>query len=138
MIEYIVKTPTDKKICLQQMQADIWDKPMKVTWQPYKKNRTLAQNKLLHALIHEIKMHWMEATGECLADETWKEYLKHKFLPSKTGMINGEEFTRVASTTELKVDQFSYFIDSIYYYASEELNLTLEKGDRYLEAQGEK
>ena len=56
------------------------DESMVVTIQPYRKNRTLSQNRLMHRWFNEISASYHLTHGELYSPLAWKEQLKRLFL----------------------------------------------------------
>lgn len=101
---------------------------------PYKRNRSAAQNRLLHMWLGIIA----KDTGYSVNDLRY-ELSKALLEPrTYTDKITGEIKRRVPSTTELKVDEFSRFLDDIDRFANQEMSIRLPRpDDMWLEAVGQ-
>jgi len=104
----------------------------------YKTSRTLAQNSLYWMWMTEMRDHLLETTGESYSAEDLHDFMKGKFLPTKVTEILGEIHRTKMSTTRLKVDEFSQYLEKIDYYCADELHLNLtHPDDVYDRAMGE-
>lgn len=108
------------------------EKMIEVIIRPHKKNRTIAQNRLLHYWLRII----CDDTGNDIDD------LRHdfaaRFLPPKIypGM-DGKTRIRITSTSELKTDEFAQFLRDIEQFAHHELDINLpHPEDMWYEAMG--
>lgn len=130
---YILRTESIRRRAIGQVQAislhpDVT--PYEVVIRPYKKSRTLAQNRLLHMWLGIIE----EYTGND-KDDLRYEFMK-MFVESESYTdINGKLQNRVKSTTELNVSEFAKFLNDIEHFAYHDLNITLpHPADLWLEA----
>lgn len=80
---------------------------------PYKRKRSIPQNKLLHSLICIIANH-------CGYDaEELKTAIKIRFLGTAQKTIAGQKYDVPISTTTLNTAQFNELIDKVYALGSE-------------------
>jgi hypothetical protein len=136
---YIILDSEAQKAKARQWLESVALEPVQVlTIKPYVKNRSLAQNRLLHLWINCIKDHWLESTGEIYSAEAWKEQLRQDFLGIESfGMPNGYIATRTRRTRDLNVKEFTEFLEKIDAYAATELELVLpHPDDLWWEAMG--
>ena len=93
----------------------------RVTVEPYKRKRTLDQNAYLHAVpLKIISQH----TGHDL--EELKEYLCGEAFGWKEITIGERTISKpVKTTSQLNVEQFTWFIEWVLAWASNELNLRI-------------
>lgn len=82
-----------------------------VTVKPWKRNRSLAQNRLYRMWLNVIYNH----TGE-LEDDLHKD-LAYKFLDSKVEERDGKTIVWVRSTTTLNVQEFTEYLNKIEQWA---------------------
>jgi hypothetical protein len=112
--------------------------PMTISITEYRKNRSLAQNRLLHLWLNEITKHWQNSTGQHISMDAWKEYLKRLYLGYDVSVMPGGscvELTR--KTSKLNTKEFNEFLELVDAYAATELELILpHPDDLYLEAFG--
>ena len=94
-------------------------RPQEVVIRPYRKNRSLEQNALLWSWYAVIS----EETGHTA--EEIHEFCKAKFLQPHFVDIAGEVRETRRTTTKLKVDEMSAFMDQVYAWATGELGLML-------------
>lgn len=87
---------------------------VKITVEPYKPNRSLAQNKLYWKWINQIAEHLNEALGQQGSAEEWHEVIAEKLLPMKFNKITGKP--RRASTSKLTTKQFTSYLETLEHY----------------------
>lgn len=129
---FILRDPGVLQNCIRFLQAlnpdVIWDVRIK----PYKKDRTLAQNR--------IYWEWITIIGaETGYDkDDLHEALAGKFLaPSIARNVLGEMVQRRASTAKLKVGEFTAYLEAIERFAAADLGIILPRPeDLYREAMG--
>jgi len=107
--------------------ARIW-----VELESYYRKRTLSQNNLLHFYCDEIAQ---ETGMEMLAvkEQMAKKYLTVEVVDKNCNVVadpeTGEVMTRVKSTSELDTVEFASFVDKIWLWANDFLNLQLPQPD---------
>ena len=103
---------------------------------PYRRNRSLVQNNLLHMWMQHISTHYAETHGEWHAPEVWKEHLKALFLGQEShAMPDGKIVTITRHTSDLSVTEFTEFLEKVDMWCAEELQLMLPHPiDLYAEA----
>jgi|GEM_PF-1234293 len=115
---------TDSKFIRSQLQFIPDNVLLKIEISEYnekkekEKLRTIEQNKYYHKLLNLI----CDLTGDTHMELHNK--LKVKFL-AKPYIMDDQEYMIVPSTTELTTKNFSEFLERIFAWASEELNLIL-------------
>lgn len=127
----IIHSQDDKNKALNRISMLVMDKPWQVEIKPYKKNRSLAQNKL----------YWKWIT--CIGDEigyTSDELhaiMADKFLLDEIIEYGGKEIRKDKSTSRLTTKQFTEYLEKIDRFASAELGIVLPSPeDIYYEAMG--
>ena len=101
------------------------DPAIEVSIQPYKRGRSLAQNRLLHMWMREVSQGFAEHYGDWKAPDVWKEFFKRLFLGQTEHKIHGASVAMTAKTSSLKVAEFSDFLNQIDLYCGSELGLML-------------
>lgn len=86
--------------------AQAWD----VEIREHKSKRSLAQNRLLWSWHAEVQRHLGESTGTWHAVEDIHEYIVRSLLPLRTVEIGGKAMRMRASTSRLRVAQFTDFL----------------------------
>ena len=82
--------------------------PYEVIVRPYKSNRSVEQNNLLHSWIREIG----NETGHTV--EEIKDHICAEFLGTKDYVgLNGEHRSRAIATSELSVEEMSALIERV-------------------------
>ena len=124
-----------------QALATIRELPRDGSWQvvvaPYRRNRSLAQNRLYWLWLKVIADHVFETTGQQVSDEDMHEWFKARFLGTRIVEVNGEAVRAAKSTRTLSVAEFSQYLERIDHFAAEHLGLTLpHPQDMYPEAMG--
>lgn len=130
------------KVYLDTLSLGPDEKPLKVTIEPYKANRSLAQNNLmwlwLTALSNFLRQeHGLDCTPEDLKDHFqrtflgWRSYEVKDLFSDKPLVV-----TRQLGTSELKVAPFTEFINEIEIYANNAGLQLAHPEDIYYEAMG--
>lgn len=116
------------------------DETMVVTIQPLRKNRTLAQNRLMHQWFNEISESYHLTHGEIYAPKAWKEQLKRLFLGFDTMKLpNKDSVFLTKHTADCTTKELTEFMEKIEVYAADDLGLMLTRPeDLYFEAMGYK
>ena len=114
------------------------EKPLRVLVEPYKKNRSLAQNSLMWLWLNQMAKTLQVEHGVKADSEGLKQYFQEKWLGYKAVWIDEERmYKRVIGTSELNTAQFTEFLQQIEAYAASELGMTLpHPEDQYYEAMG--
>lgn len=108
------------------------DKAWTVEVKQYRRNRTLAQNRLLWMWLDIIA----KDTGND-AEKVLHPYFKHEFLGYERSEFLGIETQELPSTTKLNTKEFTEYLDKIDRFVSGELGITLVyPEDVYYEAMG--
>lgn len=103
--------------------------PILVTVENYKKNRSIAQNRLMWMWLGIMADHIFDTTGQRFESEELHEWCKAKFLPARIVEIDGVAVKAHRTTTKLATMEFSEHLDNIDRYASESLDLVLPHPD---------
>lgn len=98
-------------------------KKWQVTVSEYRRNRSLEQNALYHKWVGMIAAE----TGH--AHDEVHEHCKAKFLPPRFVEISGEVHEIRPTTTKLKVDEMSGYMDRVYEWAASDLGMILPLPD---------
>jgi hypothetical protein len=137
-LSIVISNEANRQQAITSLQELPIDVPMVVSITEYRKNRSLAQNKLLHAWITKIAEHWRDSTGQVISMEAWKEYLKRTFLGYEVvALPNASYIELTRKTSTLNTKEFTEFLELIDAYAVTDLNLILpHPDDLYYEAMG--
>lgn len=109
----------------------------RVTIEPYRKNRTLAQNNLYWLWLTIIVEHIAFTTGQHFSPEDAHEWFRDEFLPPRVIEIRGKVKTARPSTARLNTVEFSEYLGKIDYWCNDRLDLILpHPDDLYREAMG--
>lgn len=95
---------------------------------PYSEQRSVAQNKLLHAILRDVADN-LVVNGQRFSQEAWKELFRRRFIGTEEVLLpSGERIERGISTTTLDrgqmteaIDQFFAWLASEHGYLSQEL-----------------
>lgn len=142
--EFVLKTNYDRKAFAHRLCEIAETKPLKVVVSLYRKNRTLAQNRLLWMWTDLVrKWMWETGRGYCVEGETEPsrpftseeihEWHKELFLPTETYTIGGRTITRRSSHNK-DVSIFSQFLNEIDMYWTTRGLLLPHPDDLYREA----
>ena len=127
----IITNQSDKDRVIKHVQALNIDKPWSVDVKPYKKNRSLAQNKLLWKFLGIIGNELGYDPQDC------HDVICQKLLGIEQKTVMGEEIIVIKGTSKLKVKEFSLFIEAIIRFAIGDLGIYLPTNDDlYFESQG--
>lgn len=116
---FIVRSEEVRANLMREVAAMQIVTPQEVTIKPYKKSRSLEQNALYWKWCGIIA----SDTGHN-ADEI-HEFCKIKFLEPVFVEINGEVHEARRTTTKLKVDEMSAFMNKVHAWATGELGILL-------------
>ncbi len=105
---------------------------------PWRKKRSLAQNRLYWMWLRELRDHIEQATGQHYSDDDLHDYFREKFLDRRVVELGGDVVQVRKSTTRLTVAQFTEYLERIERYCLTELAepLYLTRPDIYDEAMG--
>ena len=134
----IIRTEVDRHSAAQAIQFLPLDKPLKVTVEVYKKNRTLAQNNLMWEWMKQLANEVGLRTGKFYDPMIWKEQMCKQFLGMEHFEFpNGEEWDDIRGTSKLKTDEFSKFLENVDHFVGSEYEVQLKHpDDLYHEAMG--
>ena len=137
MPKFTINSEEVKQACIKQIQSiDVNSEPiLDVEILPYKKPRTLAQNKLMWAgMLNDFSTQGI-IDGKQFAVPVWHEYLKELFLPEHfidgitcknyrkwTELPNGRLLCS-GSTTALTTKGFEIYLTECYHYGAYELEI---------------
>lgn len=97
-------------------------RPLVVSIEREHRQRTLAQNKRLHALIGEIAQHPIH--GQHFTAEAIKEYVRRRWIGTEEiDLPDGTRIERGLSTTTLSVEECARVIDAVEAWAATELGI---------------
>lgn len=105
------------------------DTPVMVTFKPYKKDRSAAQNRLMWLWYGILSKDQGNTPDEL------HELLKERLLGFEIIQINGKDYIRPKSTKKLKVSEFADYLQKIEMLACE-LNIVLPHPEDYRFAMG--
>jgi len=136
----IIRNEHDKAKIISRLQSMEVTKPVQITSEFYRKDRSLAQNRLFWAMMNELAKKYEASHGTFHSPDTWAAYYKKKFLGEGVEEVRGVVTWVPISTTKLKVGEFSDFIERIYHDAAtdDEIQIILSKTEDYHEAMGVK
>jgi hypothetical protein len=127
----IIKTQDDKNKALNRISMLAMDKPWQVEIKVYKKNRSLAQNKLFWKYMGIIGAELGYDNQDC------KEVICQKLLGTECKVVMGETINIIKGTSKLNVKEFANFIEAIIRFAISDLGINLPTSDDlYYESQG--
>ena len=133
MAAFIVRTEQDRDQALAAVRDALL--PARVEVKAYKKNRSLAQNRLLHMWMKCLSDHWYESTGELFAADVWKLQCKRQFLGDEViELPGGNVLEQVRKTSKLNTQEFTDFLQLIEIWAADDLECLLPRPDEYYEA----
>lgn len=98
---------------------------MEVVIRQYRAKRSGSANSLYWVWIDRIRMHVADSTGQIYSATELHEWLKGKFLPTKTVEIGGEVQRCRLSTADLNTKQFAEYLDAVDKYCVGNLGLFL-------------
>ena len=133
MAAFTVKTESDRDKALTAVRESAL--PLRVEVKAYKRNRSLAQNRLLHMWMTALSKHWHESTGELYAADVWKLQVKRQFLGEEViELPGGKQVEQVRKTSKLNTQEFTDFLQAIEIWAADDLECYLPRPDEYYEA----
>jgi len=122
--------------------------PVVIKVAPYVKDRSSAQNRLMHMWLTDINDRAHEVTGKCYGVEAWKLFFKDLFLGYEIVevpkfLLNGifakasDKKGKLKSTADLNTKEFTEFLEKIDHWAIDNLELQLPyPDDLFQEAMG--
>jgi len=133
----IINNEAEKLAFVEKMAIATIDKPILIETSLYKKDRSLAQNRLFHMWMNEVSAHYYETQGIKSPPRAWKVYFKQLFLGEDVHVINKKQVVAVRGTSSLNVLQFTEFLNDIDIYCADpenEINCQLTHPSIYDEA----
>ncbi|MHB1516664.1 MAG: recombination protein NinB [Acidiferrobacteraceae bacterium] len=135
--EFILQTDYDRKVFAHRLCEIAETKPLRVSVCVYRKNRSLAQNRLLHLWLNEIAKAHELSHGQRFSTDTWRHYYAERYL----GLLpielpDGRVIERRQSTADLEIGPFSEFLGAIEREAVEAGIELPHPADLYGEAMG--
>ncbi|MDZ4344449.1 MAG: recombination protein NinB [Candidatus Binatia bacterium] len=101
--------------------------PLLISVTPYSEQRTLAQNKLLHALLRDVADQ-VEVRGRRFSAAAWKEEFRQRFIGTEEiDLPSGERIERGISTTTLNVGQMAEAITMFQAWLASEFGYLAEE-----------
>ena len=129
-MKYICRTQLDLENVRLNLMSMSLDKPVEITIKEYVKNRSHAQNRLLHDWFNKMSEHYFLTTGESYAPLAWKELLKEKFLGfDMIELPDGTIKAITKHTSDCNTKELTEFLEKIDHYAVTELGLMMPKPD---------
>ena len=129
-MKYICRTQLDLENVRLNLMSLSLDKPVEITIKEYVKNRSHAQNRLMHDWFNKMSEHYFLTTGESYAPLSWKELLKEKFLGfDMIELPDGTIKAITKHTSDCNTKELTEFLEKIDHYAVTELGLMLPKPD---------
>ena len=137
-MKFICKTFVEIEKVRSYLMSMSLDKPVIITIDEYVKNRTNAQNRLMHQWFNKMSHHYILTVGEAYSPYAWKQYLKEKFLGfDMVELPDGSVKAITKHTSDCSTTELTEFLEKIDHYAVTELGLMLPKpDDLYWEAMG--
>jgi hypothetical protein len=117
------------RVCALLARLQVSEKhPVLISVAPYSGQRTLAQNKLLHAMLRDLADN-LTVNGRRFSQEAWKELFRQRFIGTEEiELPTGERIERGISTTTLNMaqmaealTQFQAWLASEHGYLAEEM-----------------
>ncbi|MHB2009478.1 MAG: NinB/YbcN family protein [Acidobacteriaceae bacterium] len=144
--EFILQTDYDRRAFAHRLCEIAETKPLRVSVCVYRKNRSLAQNRLNFMWCDHIrKWMWETGRGYCVEGDTEPsrpftseeihEWHKELFLPTESYQINGRTITRRSSHNK-DVSTFAQFLSEIDMYWTTRGLVLPHPDEMYREAMG--
>ncbi len=122
------------KVYLDTLRLGPDEKPLKVTVEPYKANRSLAQNNLMWLWLTALSNFLRQEHGTNATPEDLKDHFQRTHLGTRPNELDGKLRVRLVGTSDLNTAQFTDFLNRIEEYANNAgLNLPHPE-DMYYEA----
>lgn len=110
---------------------------IEVLVRPYRRRRSLAQNKCLHGWCKTIADFVEEHHGDRIMPEAWKEWFKAQVLgQTEVEMPDGSIRAITKPSSKVTVEEFKELLDYMDRWAAENLQLELPRTEDYWEAMG--
>lgn len=101
-------------------------RPLLISVSPYSEQRTVAQNRLLHAILRDVADS-VEVDGKRFSQEAWKELFRRRFIGTEEIVLpRGERIERGISTTTLDVGQMAEAITQFEAWLASEFGYLAE------------
>ena len=115
----IIRNESDKDRVIRHINALNTDKPWMIDIKLYKKNRSLAQNKLYFM--------WMKVIGDSIGytSEEMHAIMADKFLTTEFVEYGGDRIKRDKSTSRLNTKEFTEYLEKIDRWAASEMGIAL-------------
>ena len=111
--------------------------PWEVLVQPYRRRRSMAQNRLYWMWVDAIRLHILDSTGKRFNKDELHEWLSSEFLPTKVVEIGGKAHPVRTSTANLNTAEMRDYLESIEHWAGSDLQCMLpHPDDLWAEAMG--
>lgn len=128
---FVVDNPVRARAVCQHI-ATSWPlaarmgRPLVVTVEVEHRQRTIAQNKRLHALIQHIADHAV-VDGRRFSADAIKEYVRRRWIGTEeVELPDGTRIDRGISTTTLSVEQCARLMESVEAWAVTDLGIDLQ------------
>jgi len=110
---------------------------IEVVVRPYRRRRSLAQNKCLHGWCKIIADFVEEHHGDRIMPEAWKEWFKSQVLgETEQVMPDGSVRAITKPSSKVTVEEFKELLDYMDRWAATELQLELPRTEDYWESMG--
>ena len=132
---YIIRNTDQRDRFIALLERWEVKKPLVFTIQRYRKQRTLAQNALLHGLMRQLsdQLYFSGVSEEKIKPEDLKLDCRQRFLGEVTKFVLGREVTETRHTSDLTPGEFVRFIDDIVHYYGATHGVHLVLGEEYYE-----
>ncbi|MBR2691824.1 MAG: hypothetical protein IKE42_28550 [Aquamicrobium sp.] len=121
---FLIDSEENREACARAVMACTSAKIMEVTIKPFKRNRSKAANAYYWGVVLAILADHTGHTAEEL-----HELFKLKFLRREAVTVLGEGLLMHPTTTSLKVDEFTEYLEQIRILAAEKLGCSLPDAD---------
>lgn len=129
----IIRNETDKDRAIRHIKALNMDKPWQMECKPYKKNRSIAQNKLMWKWFKEIG----DELGHDNTDVVYADMVEMFLLLIDYTGLDGKPKQRRQGTSKLTTKEFTEFLEKVDRFSVSFLGIILTSPeDLYYEAMG--
>jgi len=129
MRSIIIKTTYDIARLSKYLHEQPKEKPLLVEVKQYRKNRTVAQNKLYRRWLGEISKY----TGD--TPDGLHEHFKNEYIDTEYTQALGKTTPKTKTTTDLNTKEFSEYLGKIEHFSIHFLNCPLSHPeDLYMES----
>jgi hypothetical protein len=120
---YLIDSAEKRREAIDAIRQLTSAKIMQVDIRPT--NRTLRQNAAYWGV-------WLKAIEDAtgIQAKAWHEYFKREYVPADIYVINGKRIEVPESTTSMTTAEFSEYLERIFKYAAETLNIQLPEIER--------